>query len=207
MSTAHLVTTRRAALPAESPSPSSDPSVETFRERRWPRDSADALFFLLAGPFVMGFALLLFALPGFAAFGCLRTAGWDAESAGIGGYLAGLAALLDVSLLLYAPAFRRAAVDRDGLLFTRHLGPQKRVAWSDLVRVSVASRAEVFLLVWLFPGVPPKGSAGCGTVRQLLLEWRGGRYYFAPRDLDGFVEAVRRHRPDLVAALRRSEWN
>jgi hypothetical protein len=181
--------------------------TQTFPERRLWRDRTDLLLFLLCGPAIIAIVLAILGTATFLAFGCLRLAGWNAEEAAFAAVWIGLAALIDFALLIHLPAFREVTAAPEGLLFRRYVGPPKRVSWADLVRVSVPPRLEVCLRFWLWPGLPLRGSLLCGSGRQFLLEWRGGRYYFGPQDMDGFVEAVRRWKPDLVAALHREEWS
>ena len=144
--------------------------------------------------------------PRAVAYAGLRWYGISSDWAAFLSPFVGLAALIDVCLLVCLPAFRSVTIDRDGLLFRRYLGPMKRVPWESLVRVREASRAEVFFRVWLWPGLPPRGSVLCGSTKhQFRIEWDGGRYYFAPADVEGFLGAVRSRRPDVVAGVRQSE--
>ncbi|HEX6987314.1 MAG TPA: hypothetical protein VF170_18195 [Planctomycetaceae bacterium] len=177
---------------------------ETFPERIAPRDPIDFLLgVFLVWPWV---GTAFFALPALLAYGGLRSAGLRDHDAALAGLLAGLAVLIDVALLVHLPAFRSVTLDRDGLLFRRYAGPAKRVSWASLVRVAEASRAEVFLRVWLWPGFPPRGSLLCGSTKlQFRIDWDGGLYYFAPKDVEGFLDALRRRRPDVIAGVRRGE--
>lgn len=176
--------------------------AETFRERMMLRDAIDGL---LAVPLAIWMLMLFQVVPTVIAYLILSwmRSGMAGMRTGVEGPLSvliGVAVLIDVCLLLCLPAFRCVTIDGDGLLFRRYAGPSKRVPAESLVSVTAASRSEVFRRVWLWPGIPLRGSLMCGSARdQFHIRWQGGEYYFSPRDLPGFVEALRRRRPELVS--------
>lgn len=189
------------AGPAVAPGPSAvtpaPPFSDTFPERKAPRDLTDLLLFL---PMTAVVGPAFFGVPAGLIYLCLRLSGWRNDPAVPLAILGGLAALIDAALIFSLPAFKNVTADADGLLFRRYVGPAKRVPWQSLVRIREASRGEVFRRVWLWPGFPPRGSLWCGSTKgQFFVEWTGGRYYFAPKDVPGFLDAVRLRRPDIVA--------
>lgn len=176
---------------------------DTFRERKAPRDLLDILLFV---PMTAAVGPAFFGVPAAAIYGGLRLSGWRDDTAVPAAVLAGLAALIDLALLVSLPAYKAVTLDREGLLFRRYVGPAKRVPWESLRGVRAASRGEVFRRIWLWPGFPPRGSLWCGSTKgQFLVEWAGGRYYFAPKDVAGFLDSVRLRRPDLVAGVRHGD--
>ena len=169
---------------------------QSFRERLLPRDRVD---WLLAIPLTVWIATLFCGIPAVIAYACFRWGGFSQINAYFLSVIVGLGVLLDVCLLVGLPAVRTVTLDRDGLLLRRYSGWHKRVPWDRLRRVTEAPRAEVFRRVWLWPGVPPRGSVLCGTsLHQFQIEWEGGEYYFCPTDPVDFMWEIRQRRPKLL---------
>ncbi|MGC1272931.1 MAG: hypothetical protein WBC44_04435 [Planctomycetaceae bacterium] len=197
-----------AQTTAERPAPldsfPAETLSETFRERKLPRDLLDVL---LQIPMI--FVGMVYQVVGSVlSFACLRLLGFSMEAAVLLALVIGLAFLIDVALLLSLPACRSVTLDRDGLRFRRYFGPEKRVAWSDLVRVTEVSRWEVFFRVWIWPGFPPRGSYWCGsTLRQFRIEWHAGRPdNDQPEIMDRAVTEGRRKSNSVPGARCPSPW-
>ena len=89
---------------------------------------------------------------------------------------------------------RHVTVSDEGIVFQRYLGAPRLISWERISRIAEASRSEVFFRVWIWPGIPPRGSILCMSIRhQFRINWDDGCYYFPPDDVQGFVRAVGQH--------------
>ena len=97
---------------------------------------------------------------------------------------------------------QRAVVSRRGIELVRDAGAPTLIRWRDLRRVAEATRWEVFRRVWLWPGLPPRGSImGMSALHHFRIEWQGGCYYFAPADPAAFRQAVAFFRSQVASEM------
>lgn len=91
-------------------------------------------------------------------------------------------ALYGMSFLLMVTSLE---VQEDGILFRRVLRKPKRLALSEIVSVSKASRWEVVIHGWLWPPWPfAREMTACLAARHhFRIQWKGGYCYFPLRML------------------------
>lgn len=157
----------------------------TFLPRVTPRNRMDALL-------SFGIALLqLFALFVFPALVCF----WLTHS--------GLAALAIVFVFLIV--FRLFVVDSvtvtpGGLRFARRLGNPTFLAWSAIVSVEEAPRAELIVRGWLWPLFPAREMTPSFTSHgHYRVVYAGGCVYFPPDEPLAFEAAIQRYLPSAVS--------
>jgi hypothetical protein len=160
-----------------------------------PRDPADILLNIALAPWILCLGLLVGG-PAYAAV-------YSVSSSFELSFIAGYSAFLGLFCLFFLPSFRSLALDAEGLHFRRWLGRTRFVPWASLREVEEVARGEVLRRVWLWPGIPPRGSIACMSARQQYrITWDGGLYYYAPRDTEQFQAEFDRYlRPGVVRAL------
>jgi hypothetical protein len=171
--------------------------VATFPEQLKARDIVDVSLALVLTPVVAG---LFWVLPGLLL-------GWLASWAGLGwwslavGILGGTAVFFGLYHLLRLGAAQRALVSRRGIELVRDALRPTFIPWNRLKSIEEATRWEVVRRVWVWPGLPPRGSIrSTSALHQFRIEYDGGCYYFAPADPEGFHKAIIacRAQPDVA---------
>jgi uncharacterized protein (TIGR03067 family) len=153
----------------------------------WPRDGVDWGLAALLAPLVIGLYWVLPALMLYGAMAGLGLGQWAAPVSVLIGFI------LFVLLLVVAGlrAAERAIVNRRGIELVRYAGASIIVPWGKIRRIQEATRWEVCRRVWLWPGIPLRGSIMCSSaLYQFRIEWEGGCYYFAPADEVAFRKAI-----------------
>jgi hypothetical protein len=159
--------------PYESPRTADGAEACVFRPRILPRDATDWLLGLsmglpIGGAIVGGFMWLShrFGLP----------------------IELGLIPALSIAIVIFLAGIQRITVHDTGLELHRKLGSPRFVEWSDLHGIRRASRAEVF---WASVFQPQRICSLCLSFRdQYRMDWRYGYFYYPPRELEAFLEAV-----------------
>jgi hypothetical protein len=183
----------------------SDEREATFPVRLMPRDIVDVMLAGLLVPVVIA----IFWVPPVA------TVAWLTSLTGLGtlsvvaGLVVGTVFFIGVFFVVGLDA-QRAVVSRRGIELVRDAGAPTLIRWRDLRRVAEATRWEVFRRVWLWPGLPPRGSImGMSALHHFRIEWQGSCYYFAPADPAAFAQAVAFYRSqaasDLVATAAETD--
>ena len=163
----------------------SDDGEATFPVRLMPRDIVDVMLAGLLVPLVIA----MFWVPPVATIWLTSLAGLGALGV-VAGLVVGTMCFIGV-LFVGGLDVQRAVVSRRGIELVRDAGAPTLIRWRDLRRVAEATRWEVFRRVWLWPGLPPRGSImGMSTLHHFRIEWQGGCYYFAPADPAAFRQAV-----------------
>jgi serine/threonine protein kinase len=180
--------------PYDRPQPHGDTSGDeeeaTFAVQLMPRDIVDVLLVL---PFWLLPALVCGGLAALADLG-----EWSVLAVVFGVY-GGPLFMVGVYFFLGLRAAQRAIVSRRGIELVRDAGPATLIPWSRLRRMVEATRWEIFRRVWLWPGIPPRGSTmEASALHHFRIEWNGGVYYFAPADPVGFRQAVARYRAQAI---------
>ena len=156
------------------------------------RDLVDVSLALLLVPLIVG---LFWILPGVLI-------GWLGMQAGLGtrsmvgvGIGGGTAVFFGLFFLLRLGAAQRAVVSRTGIHLIPDVGAPRVIPWDRLRRIEEVTRSEVVRKVWIWPGLPPRGSImGMSALHQFRIEWDDGCYYFAPAEPEAFVKAVQEYR-------------
>ena len=151
-----------------------------------PRDGFDYVVALLAAVPTLG---QLYGAPGLLVYILTGSMTLSLIGAALGG------ALL---VLFVVPLFtvRQLTIDAEGIYFQRVLGSPKTLRWSQIRRITPATRAEVVLWGWLLPPFPSRESTRCMSTRdQFRIDWGRRSCYFPPHDPAEFVRIVRRWFP------------
>ena len=174
----------------------SDDGEATFPVRLMPRDIVDVMLAGLLVPLVIA---MFWVLP-VATVAWLTSLGLGALSV-VAGLVVGTVLFIGVFFVVGLDA-QRAVVSRRGIELVRDAGAPTLIRWRDLRRVAEATRWEVFRRVWLWPGLPPRGSImGMSTLHHFRIEWQGGCYYFAPADPAAFRQAVAFFRSQVASEM------
>lgn len=163
-----------------------DPKPTIFRPRVLPRDITDVLIVIFIALPLQIFPLLF--LSPLAVFYLTSNVG----------------AAFFVFLLIYV-AFLVFSVwsihaDAAGSRFKRILGTPKFLPWSDVRRVSEATRFEVVVHGWIWPLFPAREMTPALSARDhIRIDWSSGHCYFPPRNPSEFLTYVRDRLPPHVA--------
>jgi hypothetical protein len=157
-----------------------------FRPRIMPRDVGDVLIVIFVALPCQIFPL--FFLPTLVVF--FLTGNLDIA----------FSVFVLIYLVFLAFSVWSVRADAAGLRFKRFLGTPKFLAWSDIRRVSEATRSEVIVHGWLWPLLPAREMTPALSARgHIRIEWDDGYCYFPPRDPKGFLTYVRGRVPSNVA--------
>lgn len=161
---------------------------QTFPSQTYPRDTADILLVFVTAPLILGvFALL----PGGVAMllgMALGLALW--QSVALAGLFGGGVFIVGC-IILGTGSVRSIVVDHEGLTVNRFIGPSKFLPWSSVRRIAPISRGQALTQVWLWPGLPPRGSIICMAVSGYQrIDCEGDCWYFCPRNVERFYGAV-----------------
>jgi hypothetical protein len=147
-----------------------------IKARTLPRDLVDILIGfplgLLAGALSMGVPALIVAFSVSALAGAITF------------------------FLLYIASFlfmvQSLEIDNTGILFRRVLGEPKYLLKSEIVSIEEAPRREVIIHGWLWPIFPfsREMSACMSAKNHFRIRWQSGVYYFPPKDIEQFKNAV-----------------
>lgn len=149
------------------------------------RDAADILHMVAFVPVVI---FIVFIVPTFLTFLIAQGAGEGHTRSIAIGAMVGLAVLLGLALILSMGSVQSVAVDSRGITVQRFVGPGKFLAWDDISRIRLMGRWEVVRHVWIWPGIPPRGSImGVSSKNYFSLDARDGCWYVCPADPAGFV--------------------
>jgi serine/threonine-protein kinase len=178
----------RRGKPADGDGAATDNQAEMlFPTRLMPRDGVDLCLAAIWAPLVIG---LYWVVPAVLLYGALTGLGlaqWAAPVSALCGFMVFLLLLLVLGLR----AAERAIVSRGGIELVRYAGSPTFVPWGKIRRIQEATRWEVFRRVWLWPGIPLRGSLMCSSaLYQFRIEWDDTCYYFAPQDHVAFRKAV-----------------
>ena len=108
---------------------------------------------------------------------------------------AGLFTCLIIYVFWLLFTVRHLRCDEQALEFVRTLGMPKRIPWAELGSVEEVPRAELVLRGWLWPPFPAREmTPSLTSIGHYRISWREGDAYFPPRDVQAFLEAIRRGR-------------
>jgi len=172
---------------------------QTFPIRTLPRDGIDLSIGLTLTPIILG---LFWILPGILAGFFASLFGLSGNTNVMFSFLFGSTVLYGLFLVLGSGSVQRLRVDYDGLTIDRYVGPSRSLPWSTIKRIEPMSRSEVIRQVWLWPGLPPRGSIVCMSSQGFYrINCQGDCWYFNPQQADQFLAAIERYQhPELDAA-------
>lgn len=163
---------------------------EVFPIRVHVRDFKDVVAALIAAPFIFGFFWLT---PTVLIFLALLALGFSGESQFFGSILGGALVFLGTFAVLSSGSVESVRVSHDGLTINRHVGPSVFLPWSIIRRIEPMSRGEVVRQVFIWPGLPPRGSIVCMAAGGFYrINCSGDCWYFNPRDAEAFLAAIER---------------
>ena len=162
-------------------------SSQVFPIRFWWRDLTDAVLTVVGTLWLVG---VFWLLPAFV----IRSLAVAALSSSQSSYLAnmgGAFVFFGVMAVFTAGSIQSVRVDAEGLTINRFVGPSKFLPWATIRRIEPLSRWEVFRHIFLWPGLPPRGSIMCGTTRHVYrIDCQNDCWYFSPRHLPPFLAVI-----------------
>jgi uncharacterized protein (TIGR03067 family) len=187
------VVVARGAKAADGEGAAADDLVgRLFAARVMPRDGADLALALLLTPIVIG---LYWIGPSLVLYLALTWLGLGRLAEVLSGF-GGFAFFVGVLLVAAWFASNAAIVSGRGIELIRYAGSSTFVPWGKIRRIQEATRWEVFRRVWIWPGIPLRGSIMCSSARyQFRIEWDDTCYYFGPQDHAAFRKAVAHFQP------------
>lgn len=152
----------------------------TLKARVLPRGLIDAL---VSGMIGVVQVFVLFVMPAFlVAFAT-------------GSAVAALLAFLAIYAVWLLFTVRHLHCDGQALVFVRALGTPKRIPWAELDSVEEVGRRELVLRGWLWPPFPCREmTPSLTSIGHYRVRWSGGDAYFPPKDVEEFLEAIRKGR-------------
>ena len=161
-----------------------------FPIRYLPRDLTD----ILLSPIVtIWVGVVFYLLPCFVIYLLCTITNLRNDQSTIMSALGGSFVMLGCFSILATGSVQSVRVDRDGLTFNRYLGPSKFLPWSSIRRIEPLSRWEVIRHVWMWPGLPPRGSIMCCSARDWYrFDGQNDCWYFSPRHVEAFLAAIDR---------------
>lgn len=179
-----LVGRPRAKL-ARSESTSRD---QVFPVRIMPRDIVDILLSPIVTLWVVG---VFYLLPSFIIYLLCTITNMRPDQSTAMSAVGGAMVMLGFFAILATGSLQSTRIDGDGLTFNRYLGPSKFLPWSTIRRIEPLSRWEVIRHVWMWPGLPPRGSIMCCSTRDWYrIDGQNDCWYVSPRHILPFLAAI-----------------
>ncbi len=156
-----------------------------------PRDSTDILF----GSAMVVFGFFAYWLcPSFLVFAVTSLFTFSIPKALVSGILIGTGVCFTIFIAFLLGSVRGTSVNQNGLTIHRYLGSGSFLGWQKIDRVQALTRWEAFQQVWLWPGLPPRGSVvGASTCDYFRIDVQEKCWYFCPAEpckWTGAIEAA-----------------
>jgi Protein kinase domain len=159
-----------------------------FRIQTIARNAKDIWLALALAPVVVG---LYGFLPGWLASVLFKAATGSASTAVSVGWICGISVFIALFLLLGSGSVSSVRVSHDGLMIHRYIGPSRFLPWSRVRGIEPMTVGEVFRHIWIWPGIPPRGSVISMSAQGFYrISCDGDCWYFNPRDAQEFLDAV-----------------